>query len=480
MKRLCGVDGDRFTVAVRDDLAMETFGHDEDVEDTNTDFMIPRRVGRKSKPRRKLSPCLDPLASLPDSEINFKLSHTNLDTSPFSNTSFDSAIGDVYASASSLDMQRPEPEYQDRSGSQGGRGGSSCHAKIIIESLLNESPYESADTQSSHFSSLKSPHHPHPARQSVINPAIPHPGPADTPPSLRQQRRKYQEHQKLALAREDRLHSSLYRPGQEPSLSLPSSLHRQEIEHLCVSLVSHYQHGLSLFPPANPATCMAESVDPLLVATRLLTDSLSRLRVFLSGLETFNFLAVSDRNTLYGQNVCCLTILKASIGLDLSGCPVAFPLPYGENLGETEALHLITAHELYNELRSVMANIQSLGIRELPVMLLIMMVAFFQPLDRTGKATSCRLEQPEKVANIQHYYNDKLQAYLDLRFGPSGSWPVLHNIYQTIARVRQFSCKLKEFLDDVTSVGLQAQYEAVTENLGLIAYLIQWEQSCDT
>ena len=51
MKRLCGVDGDRFTVAVRDDLAMETFGHDEDVEDTNTDFMIPRRVGRKSKPR---------------------------------------------------------------------------------------------------------------------------------------------------------------------------------------------------------------------------------------------------------------------------------------------------------------------------------------------------------------------------------------------------------------------------------------------
>ena len=119
---------------------------------------------------------------------------------------------------------------------------------------------------------------------------------------------------------------------------------------------------------------------------------------------------MSDRNTLYGQNVCCLTILKASIGLDLSGCPVAFPLPYGENLGETEALHLITAHELYNELRSVMANIQSLGIRELPVMLLIMMVAFFQPLDRTGKATSCRLEQPEKVANIQHYYNDKLQV----------------------------------------------------------------------
>ena len=209
-----------------------------------------------------------------------------------------------------------------------------------------------------------------------------------------------------------RLQSSPYRPGvhgpDPPNAPLP----RQEIEHLCVSLVTNYQHGLVLFPPANPATCMAESVDPLLVATRLLTDSLSRLRVFLSGLETFNLLSVGDRNTLYGQNVCCLTIMKASIGLDLSGCPVAFPLPYGENLGETEALHLITAHELYNELRSLMANIQSLGIRELPIMLLLMMVAFFQPLDRQGKGGMCRLQQPDKVANIHHFYRDKLQVII--------------------------------------------------------------------
>jgi len=404
------------------------------------------------------------------------LSHTSLetslDTSPFSTTSFDSAIGDVYSSVPPVDMHRPESDPHDRAGA---RTGSSSHAKIIIESLLSESPYESVDQQPSFFSSVKSAH-PHSARPSVINPTIPHPGPSDTPPSLRQQRKKYQEHHKLAQAREDRLRGSPYRPGQEQPASLP----RQEIEHLCVSLVSNYQHGLALFPPANPATCMAESVDPLLVATRLLTDSLSRLRVFLSGLETFNFLSVTDRNTLYGQNVCCLTIMKASIGLDLSGCPVAFPLPYGENLGETEALHLITAHELYNDLRSVMANIQSLGIRELPVMLLIMMVAFFQPLDRAGKSNGCHLQQPEKVANIHHFYRDKLQAYLDLRFGPSGAWPVLHNIYQTIDRVKIFSAKLKEFLEEVTSVGLQAQYEAVTENLGLIAYLIQWEQSCDT
>ena len=36
-----------------------------------------------------------------------------------------------------------------------------------------------------------------------------------------------------------------------------------------------------------------------------------------------------------------------------------------------------------------------------------------------------------------------IQAYLELRFGPSGSWPVLHNIYQTIDRTKIFSAKLK-------------------------------------
>ena len=30
------------------------------------------------------------------------------------------------------------------------------------------------------------------------------------------------------------------------------------------------------------------------------------------------------------------TNAQASVGLDLGGCPVAYPLPYGENLGETE------------------------------------------------------------------------------------------------------------------------------------------------
>ena len=32
------------------------------------------------------------------------------------------------------------------------------------------------------------------------------------------------------------------------------------------------------------------------------------------------------------------TNAQASVGLDLGGCPVAYPLPYGENLGETEVL----------------------------------------------------------------------------------------------------------------------------------------------
>ena len=38
--------------------------------------------------------------------------------------------------------------------------------------------------------------------------------------------------------------------------------------------------------------------------------------------------------------------------------PVAYPLPYGEYLAETEALQLLTAHDLYNELRNLIASIQ--------------------------------------------------------------------------------------------------------------------------
>ena len=37
----------------------------------------------------------------------------------------------------------------------------------------------------------------------------------------------------------------------------------------------------------------------------------------------------------------------------------------------------------------------------------------------------------------------------------------------------------QEFLDDVTAVGLQVQYQAVTENLSLIGHLIQSEVNHD-
>ena len=46
------------------------------------------------------------------------------------------------------------------------------------------------------------------------------------------------------------------------------------------------------------------------------------------------------------------------LGVDLRRCQNAFPLPYGENLGETEAFHLIRAFELYNELKNLISEIQ--------------------------------------------------------------------------------------------------------------------------
>jgi hypothetical protein len=49
---------------------------------------------------------------------------------------------------------------------------------------------------------------------------------------------------------------------------------------------------------------------------------------------------------------------QASVGLDLPSMPAAYPLPYGEYLAETEALQLLTAHDLYNELRNLIASIQ--------------------------------------------------------------------------------------------------------------------------
>jgi hypothetical protein len=52
-------------------------------------------------------------------------------------------------------------------------------------------------------------------------------------------------------------------------------------------------------------------------------------------------------------------------------------------------------------------------------------------------------------------------------------------ILSTIERVRHFSQRLKEFLNDVTRCGLQKQFESVCENIGLIAFLLQTEPRHD-
>jgi len=65
-----------------------------------------------------------------------------------------------------------------------------------------------------------------------------------------------------------------------------------------------------------------------------------------------------------------LAILKASVGVKMELVPLAYPLPYGENLSEVEALHLILAHDLFNELRSLLAIIKNLVILKLKFCLL--------------------------------------------------------------------------------------------------------------
>ena len=83
-----------------------------------------------------------------------------------------------------------------------------------------------------------------------------------------------------------------------------------------------------------------------------------------------------------------------------------FRLPYGEFLGEIEALHLIIAHDLYNELKSLIEELQRLGLCELPINLLVMMVAFFRGHPR--------LIEPGKVLRIHHYYMNTLKVLLTL------------------------------------------------------------------
>ncbi len=133
-----------------------------------------------------------------------------------------------------------------------------------------------------------------------------------------------------------------------------------------------------------------------------MSDSLERLRIFVHSLDPMNWLSWHDQQFLYSNNVCILSVFKAAVSVNLEAVPMAYPLPYNEYLEEVEALHLILAHDLYNELRALLSHIQSLGIREFPVMLLVMMIAFFSPLPG--------LKQPDKVVRVNDYYMQKLQV----------------------------------------------------------------------
>ena len=156
---------------------------------------------------------------------------------------------------------------------------------------------------------------------------------------------------------------------------------------LLILVISKYVSG------QNPSLHNDDvSKDPLFITTRLLSDALTRLRIFVFGLDPMQWLSWRDRNVLYTSQICCLAVLKASVGvgtytcilelchsifiikyqsifqnsmkrpkllfLDLQTAPMAYPLPYGEYLGEVEALHLILAHDLYTELRQIISHVQ--------------------------------------------------------------------------------------------------------------------------
>ncbi len=98
-------------------------------------------------------------------------------------------------------------------------------------------------------------------------------------------------------------------------------------------------------------------------------------------------------------------LLQASAFVDVTTLPDAYPLPYGEYLDEVEAVHLIQAHDYYNELKSLASHVQSLaGVPkgDLPVMLLVIMIAFFTPQPN--------MMNPAAVAKAQSYFIHVLQV----------------------------------------------------------------------
>ena len=65
--------------------------------------------------------------------------------------------------------------------------------------------------------------------------------------------------------------------------------------------------------------------------------------------------------------------------------------------------------------------------------------------------------------------------YLSLRFGHATAPALVSAVLSAVDRVRAFSDKLRAFLREVTTKGLQRQYESVCENIGLMAFVLQTE-----
>jgi hypothetical protein len=65
-------------------------------------------------------------------------------------------------------------------------------------------------------------------------------------------------------------------------------------------------------------------------------------------------------------------------------------------------LKKILAHDLYNELRSLLGIVKNLSITDFSVMLLVMMVALFQ--------VQPGLQHPARVAKLRDFFMHKLQV----------------------------------------------------------------------
>ncbi len=100
-----------------------------------------------------------------------------------------------------------------------------------------------------------------------------------------------------------------------PAPSIPLHVQRREVEMVCLDLLHRFHHSSSMHPRHISRAWFSRSDrdDPLLITTRLLADAITRLRIFLFGLEPMTWLSWVDRNILYAAGVCAVAILKVCI-----------------------------------------------------------------------------------------------------------------------------------------------------------------------